>query len=105
MSNYPLKVNKYNWRSLEPQTNLCYTEDYIADHYDLYLTSEYIPDDYGNTRRYYRLHAIRAHSIEMALAYDVKCPCCGRNVLKQVGRCKDYHTLGLYECPVCDRKK
>ena len=39
MSNYPLKVNKYNWRSLEPQTNLCYTEDYIADHYDLYLTA------------------------------------------------------------------
>ena len=80
MSNYPLKVNKYNWRSLEPQTNLCYTEDYIADHYDLYLTSEYIPDDYGNTRRYYRLHANRAHSIEMALAYDVKCPCCGKDV-------------------------
>jgi predicted RNA-binding Zn-ribbon protein involved in translation (DUF1610 family) len=41
----------------------------------------------------------------MALAYDVKCPSCGRNVLKQVGRCKDYHTLGLYECPVCDRRK
>ena len=45
--NYPLRTNKYNWRSLEPQTNVTYTEDYIADHYDLYLTSEYITDDGG----------------------------------------------------------
>ncbi len=102
---YPLKVNKSNWRSLIPQTNLCYTEDYIANHYDLYLTWEFVPDNKGDTRRYYRLHANRAHSIKMALAYDIMCPRCGGNVLKQVGRCKDYHTLGLYECPVCDRKK
>ena len=54
---------------------------------------------------YYRLHANRPHTIEMALAYNVKCPVCGGNVMKQVGRCRDYHTLGLYECPVCDRKK
>jgi predicted RNA-binding Zn-ribbon protein involved in translation (DUF1610 family) len=40
----------------------------------------------------------------MALAYDVKCPHCGSHAMKQVGRCKDYYTLGLYECPVCDRK-
>ena len=44
------------------------------------------------------------HTIEMALAYDIKCPCCGSNTLKQVGRCLDSHELGLYECPVCDRK-
>ena len=104
MSNYPLRVNKVNWRSLEPQTNTYVTEDYIAGHYDLYLTSEYITDEHNSVHRYYRLHANKPHSIEMALAYDVKCPCCGRNVLKQVGRCKDYYTLGLYECPVCDRK-
>lgn len=105
MSNYPLKVNKINWRSLEPQTNTCFTEDYIAGHHDLYLTSEYIPDDNGNHRRYYRLHANHPHSIEMALAYDIKCPHCGCHAMKQVGRCKDYYTLGLYECPVCDRRK
>lgn len=104
MSNYPLKANKYNWRSLEPQTNTCYTEEYIADHYNLYLTSEYITDDKGNSHRYYRLHANRPHNIEMALAYDVKCPCCSSHTMKQVGRCRDYYTLGLYECPVCDRK-
>lgn len=103
MNNYPLKASKYNWRSLEPQ-NTYYSEKYIADHFDLYLTSEYIPDNHGNTRRYYRLHARNPHTVEMALAYDIKCPCCGGNVLKQVGRCNDHYTLGLYECPVCDRK-
>ena len=101
--NYPLKVNKVNWRLLEPQ-NTGYSEDYIADHYDLYLTTEYINDAHNRPRRSYRLHAKQGHSIEMALAYDIKCPCCGGNVLKQVGRCKDHYTLGLYECPVCDRK-
>ena len=35
----------------------------------------------------------------------IKCPHCGSHAMKQVGRCKDYYTLGLYECPVCDRKK
>lgn len=102
--NYPLKQNKYNWRSLEPETNKYYTEEYLANNYDLYLTSEYIPDDNGNHHRYYRLHANSPHSIEMALAYDVKCPRCGKNAMKQVGRCRDYYTLGLYECPVFDRK-
>mgnify|MGYP000738585843 CR=1 FL=1 len=29
MSNYPLKVNKINWRSLEPQNNTCFNEDNI----------------------------------------------------------------------------
>ena len=43
------------------------------------------------------------HNIEMALAYDIKCPRCKGNNLKQVGRCKDFYTLGLYDCPVCDR--
>ena len=100
--NYPLKANKCNWRSLEPQRNTFYSEDYIADHYDLYLTTEHITDEHNCTHRYYRLHASQPHNIEMALAYDIKCPCCGSHVLKQVGRCKDFHTLGLYECPVCD---
>lgn len=102
---YPIRVNKHDWRSLEPQTNIFYSEEYIADHYDLYLTREFVKDTSGNMRRYYRLHAKHAHSIEMALAYDIKCPCCGGNVLKQVGGCKDYYTLGLYECPVCDKRK
>lgn len=104
MNNYPLKPNKYNWRLLEPQTNVSYTDEYLEDHYDLYLTSEFIHDDDGRPHRYYRLHAAKPHSIEMALAYDIRCPLCTRTMLKQVGRCKDYYTLGLYECPACDRQ-
>lgn len=103
MSNYPLRANKYNWRSFTPETNHYYTEEYTASMYDLYLTDEYIRDRHNNTRRYYRLHAKQPHNIEMALAHDIKCPRCKGNNLKQVGRCKDFYTLGLYECPVCDR--
>ncbi len=104
MKNYPLKANKADWRVLQPQDTFN-TEEYTAEHYDLYLTTEYIKDEHNSARRYYRLHANRPHTIEMALAYNVKCPVCGGNVMKQVGRCRDYHTLGLYECPVCDRRK
>ncbi len=103
MNNYPLKQNKVDWRVLHPQ-NTSYTEEYIKGRYDLYLTTEFAEDASGRPKRYYRLHARSPHTIEMALAYDVKCPTCGTATLKQVGRCKDYHTLGLYECPVCDRK-
>ena len=74
MSNYPLRANKYNWRPLTPETNHYYTDEYTASMYDLYLTDEYIRDRHNNTRRYYRLHAKQPHSIEMALAYDIKCP-------------------------------
>ena len=103
MSTYPLKPNKYNWRDLRPDQTF-YTEDYIRDHYDLYLSTEHIKDEYGEVRRYYRLHASKPHSIEMALAYDVRCPHCDSHKLKQVGRCLSFHELGLYECPICDKK-
>lgn len=42
MSNYPLRANKYNWRSFTPETNHYYTDEYTASMYDLYLTNEYI---------------------------------------------------------------
>ena len=103
--NYPLRQNKFNWRLLTPETNNHSTEDYIAGHYDMYLTSEYIKDDEGEVHRYYRFHVNQPHTIEMALAYDISCPRCRGNMLKQVGRCQDHYKLGLYECPVCDRKK
>lgn len=102
MSNYPLKANKADWRTLHPQNNFM-SEEYIRSHYDLYLTTEYAKDESGDTRSYYRLHAMNPHTIEMALAYDVKCPKCG-HTMKQVSRCQNSHALGLYECPICDRK-
>lgn len=91
-------------KAMKPVTNSSLSEEYSSEHDDLYLTTEYYQDRANNYHRAYRLHANTPHNIEMALAYDVKCPNCKRNVLKQVGRCRDYHTLGLYECPVCDRK-
>ena len=102
---YPIRKNKLDWRSLEPMTNHTEPEDYISEHYDFWLSDEFIPDRNGKVYRYYRLHAKYPHNIEMALAYDVKCPRCKNHVMKQVGRCQDYYKLGLYECPVCDRKK
>lgn len=103
MTVYPLTANKANWRLLDP-VSCYYSEEYTASMYDLYLTTEHIKGDDGRTHRYYRLHAKHPHNIEMALAYDIKRPVCGRNLLKQVGRCRDFYTLGLYECPACDRK-
>ena len=99
---YSIRTNKFNWRSLEPENNFK-TEEYIRDHYDLYLTTEHITDEHKKTRRYFRLNANKPHTIEMALAYDVKCPVCRNHVMKQVGRCQDSHKLGLYRCPVCDK--
>lgn len=57
----------------------------------------------GDVHRFYRLHAAQPHSIDMALAYNIKCPKCHTHLLKQVGRCLNYHDLGLYKCPVCDK--
>ena len=104
MNCYALKASKYDWRTLEPITNTAFSEEYVADHNDLYLTTEHTRDQYNNVHRYYRLHVNTPHNIEMALAYDIQCPCCKSRMLKQVGRCQDYHTLGLYQCPVCDKK-
>lgn len=33
MSNYPLRANKYNWRSFTPETNHYYTDEYTANFY------------------------------------------------------------------------
>lgn len=105
MQTYPIRASKADWRRLEPERNTYYTEEYTASKYDLYLTDQLIRDDEGKVHCYYRLHARYPHSIEQALAYDIKCPRCGRNLLKQVGRCRSYYTLGLYVCPACDRNR
>ena len=104
MDNIPLRQNKYNWRSLEPTRDEYLSDEYTKRYFDLYLKAVYTRNDYGFICRRYRLHANKPHTIEMALAYDITCPKCRENTLKQVGRCQDHYTLGLYECPVCDKK-
>ncbi len=100
--NYPLFTpNKSNWRVLQPTSTFSSLE-HTKETCDLYLTVEYVKNSKGESRRYYRLNANKPHTIEMALAYEIKCPKCGK-LMKQVGRCRDYHELGLYTCLDCDK--
>ena len=46
MISYPLIANKADNRMLRPQDNFM-SDEYIRDHYDLYLTTEYITDEHG----------------------------------------------------------
>jgi hypothetical protein len=100
--NYPLhKKNKEG-------TFLGATQSYYSDEYaramcDLYLSDELARNDKGKMQKFYRLHAKYNHSQEMALAYDIDCPCCGSQ-LKQVGRQISSNELGLYTCPACSRR-
>ena len=80
-----------------------YSKEYADEMCRLYLTDETAVDAKGGRTKNYRLHAKNPHSIEMALAYDIHCPCCGGH-MKQVGRSLDAHTLGLYTCKTCNRR-
>ena len=103
MANYPLKATNKGGTLLLPNNS------YISDEYaektcDLFLRSSVVQDEQGKLHKYYRLHAKQAHNTEMALAYDIQCPECRVGMLKQIGRQLSYNELGLYRCPVCDRK-
>ena len=80
-----------------------YTEEYAQRMCSLYLTDELNRDETGSIKTTYRLHAHNEHSEEEAFAYQIHCPKCG-NYLRQIGRQLTWNTLGLYRCPVCDRK-
>ena len=100
--NYPLmKLNKYDRNVLTPQ-NAYYTKEYCERTCDLFLNEQIHRNEKGELQRYYRLYAKHAHTPEMALAYGIKCPCCG-NTLKQVTRQNDLNELGLYTCKRCNR--
>ena len=70
--------------------------------YDLYLTEQLDRNENGKSQRNYRLHARAAHTPEMALAYEIKCPKCG-NTLKQIARQRTLTDLGLYTCKCCNK--
>ncbi len=59
--------------------------------------------DYSKYHTVYRLHAYEPHTIEDALKYDIYCPQCKTHIMKQIGRCRSSHVLGLYKCPVCEK--
>lgn len=103
MENYPLtKMNKEG-TLLHPQHSY-YSDEYAQRMCNLYLSDSIVKDEQGNLHKYYRLHAKHEHSLEMAFAYDILCPQCKVTKLKQIGSQLTYNELGLYKCPVCDRK-
>jgi Zn finger protein HypA/HybF involved in hydrogenase expression len=103
MANYPLTaMNKEG--TLLRSNNSYYSDEYAESMCDLFLRDCVVKDEHGKLHKYYRLHAKQAHNTEMALAYDIRCPECHSGMLKQIGRQLSYNELGLYRCPVCDKK-
>lgn len=104
MSNYPLTKLNHNGTLLQG-INSTYSDEYADTMCDLHLRSEYLDGEYGKTRKCYRLRAKNPHTIEMALRYDIRCPECNSGMLKQIGRCRNSHELGLYVCPICEKRR
>lgn len=102
MANYELNRVK-GTNVLLPKDNFI-TDEYADEHFELYLREHLYKNANGNISAHYRLKAMKPHSIEMALAYDINCPKCGYR-LKQIERCRNSHELGLYTCPACDKAK
>lgn len=104
MANYEL-IKMGEKRTLLHPVSTSYSDEYAEKTQKLFLRSKIVDNGYGKLlTRVYRLYAMEPHSIEMALAYDIECPECGKN-LRQIGRCVNSHKLGLYRCPACDRAK
>lgn len=104
MANYPIhKLNKEG--TLLGTTTSFYSDEYADRMCDLHLRDQIVKDEKGCYHKYYRLHASKPHSIEMALQYEIHCPECSTGMLRQVGRCRSSHELGLYVCPVCDNRR
>ena len=104
MANYP--THKMNKDGTLLGTSTSFYSDEAADRLcSLHLSDQIEKDAEGNYHKYYRLHAHDPHTIEMALQYEIRCPECSNGMLKQVGRCLNSHELGLYVCPVCDKRR
>lgn len=103
MTNYSIsKMNKEG--TLLRPTGSYFSDEYAEKMCDLYLRNEIHEDKHRKLHKYYRLHAKQPHNIEMALAYDIHCPNCSVGMLKQIGREVNSHELGLYVCPICDKR-
>lgn len=81
-----------------------YSDEYAQTMCELYLKEELHRDEKGKLKKFYRLHARNNHTEDMAFAYDIACPNCQTGKLKQVGRQLSCTELGLYTCPVCNKR-
>ncbi len=103
--NFTLRKNKYDPKLLYP-IKTYNTEDAIKRVHELYLTTDYVKDDWSDSlHRYYRLHSTIPHTIDMSLGYEIECPECHRRKMRQIGRSLNAYDLGLYYCPDCDSRK
>lgn len=102
---YPSHAHKKDGDYLTPLHSWV-TEEYVSKTHDLWLREYLIKDEKEDGKFYhrYRLMAKHPHNIEMALAYDIKCPHCN-STLKQVGRCLTSTELGEYACKHCDTRR
>lgn len=102
---HPLHENKKAGNLLIP-ISASLSEEAVSRSYDLWLRDYLVKDEKDSNKFYhrYRLMANHPHNIEMALAYDIKCPRCG-NMLRQVGRCLNSNELGEYACSSCDNRR
>lgn len=99
--NYPLlTLNKADRNLLTPQKSYC-SDEYCKKMRRLYLSDEVHRNEKGNMQKYYRLHAAHEHTLDQALAYEIKCPSCG-NIMKQVAHQNSSTELGLYTCKHCN---
>jgi len=103
MANYPLtKMNKEG-TLLRPQHSY-YSDEYAESMCDLFLSDSIVEDEHEKRHKYYRLHTKQDHNMEMAFAYDIQCPDYQIGMLKQISKPLSYNELGLYRCPICDKK-
>lgn len=104
MANYPIhRMGKDDSTLLGAITSF-YSDEYADRMCTLHLRDEIHKDEKGHLTKYYRLRAHEPHTIEMALQYEIHCPVCSTGMPKQVGRCLNSHELGLYVCPVCEKR-
>ena len=103
MSNYPLHRTEKGSNRLMAQPSF-YSDECAERKCDLHLRSELYKAENGKNHTAYRLHAYHPHTIEDALKYEIYCPECKTNLMKQIGRCRNSHVLGLYICPRCEKK-
>lgn len=103
MANYPISKMNTEGTLLRPKSSYC-TDEYAEKMCDFYLRDEIHEGEHGKLHKYYRLHVKQPHNIEMSLAYDINCPNCLVGMLKQIGRAVNSHELGLYVCPICDKR-
>lgn len=103
MTNYRLEESKNtkNYLLVMPSSNS--SNEYAEECWHTFLREVLVEDKFGQLSRYYRLFSKKAHNEDMALQYDIQCPKCGGK-LKKVTNIRSSHNLGLYECPVCDKK-